>query len=286
MEIHTVLCPVDLTPLSEREVELATEVCKSFGARLVLLHNLAGSAAHMAKEWEWGQTHRNEGFSRTEAEERLQEIAAQISEEIPTEACITHGPAGMVLRQIAEELPADLMLMASHGWSDDEHDSLSERLLSNSPCPILSVQEGKGDEHRFHLKTPKGERLPRVLVPTDFSDTADRAALYAFELARKLPLEVHLMHVARSDRTAETARKRLERMVPDDLWERVRCHIRTGDPPAEIAATARDLDVETVMMGEHARGLLRSLFTRDTAREILHRAPCAVWYVPACPAAA
>lgn len=281
MKIRTVLCPVDLTPLSDREVELATEVCRSFDARLVLLHNLAGTAPHMAKEWEWGQTHRKQKLSRGEAEQRLREVADQIPQEIPTEACITHGPPGRVLRQVAEELPADLMLLASHGWSDDDHDSLSERLLIEGPCPILSIQEGKGEEHRFHLHSDEGQRLPRVLVPTDFSENAERAAHYAFEIARNLPMEVHLLHVARSFRTAETARKRLERMVPDDLWEQVRCHIRTGDPSGEIVATARDLDAETVMMGTHAQGLLRSLFTRDTAKELLHRAPCAVWFVPA-----
>lgn len=286
MDIRTVLCPVDLTPLSDREVELASEVCKSFGARLVLLYNLAGSAPHMAKSWEWDVSHRGEGLSRAEAEQKLQEIARKVKEQIPTEACVTHGPVGMVLRQVAEELPADLMLMATHGWGNDDHDSLSERLLKESPCAILAIQEGKGGEHRFHLQASAGERTPRVLVPTDFSSTSDRATAYAFELARNLPLEVHLLHVARSDRTAETARKRLERMVPEDLWKVARCHIRTGDPADEIVSTARDLDVETIMMGEHARGLLRNLFTRDTARELLHRAPCAVWYVPARAAAA
>lgn len=281
MEIRTVLCPVDFTSVSECEVELAGEVCSSFGARLVLLHNLAGSAAHMAKAWEWDQNHHRERLSRAQAEERLREMASKIQKGIPTEMCVTHGPAGLVLRQLAEELPADLMVLASHGWSDDDHDSLSERLLADSPCPILAVQEGKGEEHRFHLHNTEGQHPPRALVPTDFSETSDRAAVYAFELARKLPLEVHLLHVARSFRTAEQARKRLERMVPDDLWQRVRCHIRTGEAAGEIVATARDLDVETVMMGEHARSLLRSLFTRDTAKELLHRAPCAVWYVPA-----
>ena len=33
-------------------------------------------------------------------------------------------------------------------------------------------------------------------------------------------------------------------------------------------------------MGEHAPGFFRHYFTHDTAREVLHRARCPVWYVP------
>ena len=35
-----------------------------------------------------------------------------------------------------------------------------------------------------------------------------------------------------------------------------------------------------VLMGEHARTFFRRHFTRDTAREVLHRASCPVWFVP------
>jgi len=38
--IKTVLCPVDFSPLSERSVHLATEICRRTGAKLVLEHNL------------------------------------------------------------------------------------------------------------------------------------------------------------------------------------------------------------------------------------------------------
>ena len=40
MPIHTVLCPTDFSPLSQRAVSLAARICRRFGARLVLEHNL------------------------------------------------------------------------------------------------------------------------------------------------------------------------------------------------------------------------------------------------------
>ena len=40
-DTRIVLCPIDFSELSRRELALATEVCATFGARLVLHHNIA-----------------------------------------------------------------------------------------------------------------------------------------------------------------------------------------------------------------------------------------------------
>lgn len=271
MEIHTVLCPVDLTALSEIELDMACEVCEVFGARLVLLHNLAPPEVLLPQE----------ALDRPEAEARLRDLASRVPRSIPLEGKVTRGPVGLIINQVARDLPADLMLLASHGWGDAEKESLTEALLADSPCPILAVQEGRSDRHPFHLRPPVGERRPRILVPTDFSDAANRAVDYAFELAWELPVEVHLLNVARTTNAAETARRKLEHWVPDEISDQLRCHVTVGDPAPEILAYSRDLDVDMVVMGEHARGVLQRYLTRDTARELLHHAPCAVWFMPA-----
>jgi nucleotide-binding universal stress UspA family protein len=35
-----------------------------------------------------------------------------------------------------------------------------------------------------------------------------------------------------------------------------------------------------MVMGEHTRGLLLSLFIKDNARAVMEKAVCPVWYVP------
>jgi len=39
--IRTVVCPVDFSPATSRQVDLASDVCRAFGARLILHHNVS-----------------------------------------------------------------------------------------------------------------------------------------------------------------------------------------------------------------------------------------------------
>lgn len=297
MEIQTVLCPIDFSPLSEREVELAVEVCQAFDARLVLHHNLAGIAPDWSKAWEWEQGHPAEQGTQPQAEAKMQEVIAGLPEGVRAEGMITRGPVGLVLQRLAEELPADLLILACHGCSDEDHVSVTERLLEACSCPVLTVHDGDFEPHHLPGRSG-GERRPaRVVVPTDFSPSAAKATAYAFALARRLPLELHLLHVVapagfpalpRNHLTAEeqprealeTAHRQLEALVPEDLMGRVECHVEAGPPVDEILAYAHRVGAEFLVMGEHARSLWRRFFTRDTSKQLLHRAECPVWFVP------
>ena len=58
-------------------------------------------------------------------------------------------------------------------------------------------------------------------------------------------------------------------------------HIRSGNRVDQILAAARELDAGLILMGCHGKGALERLLTGATAREILHRAACPVWFEPA-----
>ncbi len=309
MQIKTVLCPIDFSTLSDFELKLAVEVCETFDARLVLHHNLAAAAPGLHKAWEWEEAHqgRPEEVTEPEARQHMDDILQRIPSSVQAEARISRGPVGLVLLYLIEEISADLVILGSHGWSSEEHTSLSERIIDSAPCPVLTVQEGRGDTKAFRLHDAEGEEVPpeggkrnttRLLVPTDFSDSAASAVAYAFELARRSPLQVHLLHVQSpreipivpvnhteaalsSIDTLEATRRRLGELVPDDLAERVECHVEIGAPGDGIMTEADKLDAELIVMGEHARGFFRHYFTHDTSRELLHRARCPVWFVPA-----
>jgi len=298
MRIQTVLCPIDFSTLSDYELELAVEVCRTFGARLVLHHNLEAAGPGFAKAWEWEGAHQAEELPEDVAREKMGETLARLPEDLPVEARISRGPVGLVLLYLIDEIEAELVILGSHGWSSEEHASLSERVIESAPCPVLTFQEGRAEGHAFRLRKAEGEEPPAVLVPTDFSEAAGAAVAHAFELARRAPVALHLLHVESTrkpqmvpvDHTGETverlegavevARERLGKLVPADLAGRVDRHVAVGSVGDEIMAAVERLDAELIVMGEHAPGFFRHYFTHDTAREMLHRARCPVWYVP------
>jgi universal stress protein A len=297
MRVETVLCPIDFSAMSDRELRVAVELCETFGARLVLHHNVSAASPGVARAWEWEKTHHAGELSEAEAERRLGNVLARLPDGIDAEAIVSRGPVGMVLLRLAVELPADVMVLACHGGSSEDHASTTERVIEDCACPVLTLHHGKGEAHPFRLRAGGGQPV-RVVVPTDFSPGAAQAVGYACALARAVPLEVHLVHVlpgralaavpddrvapARGDRPpAELAAvRRLAALVPPGLESAVRCHLKAGSAVDQIVALAERLDAGFIVMGEHARGLFRRFFTRDTSRQLLHRASCAVWYVP------
>jgi universal stress protein A len=296
LQIRTVLCPVDFSSLNEREIEVAIEVCRSFGARLILHHNVGNAPPGASASWMWHQEHRN-GYSCEElASAQLGEMVAALPPEVRAEARLSNGLAAPAILQLEDQLKADLVVLATHGASTDDHTSVTEQIVERSTCPVLVLHDGA--EPSLHV-APFATETFDVLVATDLSPAADRAFSYACELARVLPIRLHLLHVIPPRKSAwvETgvsmgtpqvhegepsaaARERLMALLPADLENRITVHVEIGDPAEKIAEASSRLGVSCVVMGAHARGLLRRIFTRDTSRELLHKAPCPVWFVP------
>lgn len=295
-QIHTVLCPVDLTDVSAREVDLAVELARGFGARLVLQHNLPATGIGLAKSWEWKAAHPG-ADADVPAEKKMERLVRRVPADVPVEWMITDGPLAIGVARLAEQLPADLVLLGCHGSPTEEHSSLTEDLLGRCACPLLVLHESEEGSWTLHLDDGR-QRPLRFLVPTDFTPGGSAAVEYAYGLARDLPVELHLLHVVQGSAAPITpidftgpatpyrqaahaeAQEMLRERVPEELAERVTLHTKSGTPDEVILELAESLRPDLIVMGEHARELLRRFLTRDTARRVLHGAACPVWFVP------
>lgn len=136
-------------------------------------------------------------------------------------------------------------------------------------------------------------RLTRILLPTDFSDTAAHALDYAHDLAARFAASVHLLHVV-SDPTVQDWAGEVEGLVVPDLlakWkgdaerrlaevslgdvETVRA-VRVGHAFVEIIHYAADNAVDLIVMGTHGRGPVRHLLLGSVAEKVVRKAPCPV----------
>jgi nucleotide-binding universal stress UspA family protein len=281
MPIHTVLCPTDFSPLAERAASLAARICRRFGARLVLEHNLdPRPPGYLSVSWMWTEERKGaDGARALEAEARLRAALDGLEADLPREATLTRGPMDEGLVALARALPADLLVIGSHGWSSAQHRSLTERLLETAPCPVLTLRDG-GEPDAF---LQRGDAPAPVLVPLDLSPHSRATAAYAAELAQGLPLALHFLYVEKHPFDAGYVGdcSRLEVLVPARLRGQVAIHVRQGKPADEILAVASEIGAEVILMGCHAKGALERMLTGATAREVLHRADCPVWFEPA-----
>jgi nucleotide-binding universal stress UspA family protein len=294
IQIRTVLCPIGFDDLDLKEVALAVEVCRSFGARLVLHHNLGGAPPGASMSWMWQQSHPNGRSTEERAAEALRRLLAALPEDVRAEAHISAGVAGPAILEMVRHVDADLVVMATHGGSTVDHASVAELIVEQSSCPVLVLRNGCPG---LSLQ-PAGEAPFKALVATDFTPSSERAMRYAFELARALPMRLRLLHVlpaesdviaamdpavgtpVRGESPVELTHQRLKARVPEDLEDRVTVRVEIGDPAEKIAEVAERVGASCLFMGAHARGFLRRIFTRDTSLALLHKAPCPVWFVP------
>ncbi len=135
----------------------------------------------------------------------------------------------------------------------------------------------------------------RILVPTDFSETAERALDLALDLARRFAAEIHLLHVRvllEDPHHEEEYHRELERlMTREDQRTRevlgnardatrqvvVHPHLVRGLSEAEtICETVSDLGCDLVVMGTHGRRGLKHFLLGSVAERVVRSCPIPV----------
>jgi universal stress protein A len=135
----------------------------------------------------------------------------------------------------------------------------------------------------------------RIVCPTDFSQSAERAERQAAELARSLGAEVVLLHVAseaqlwREGVMTPALRRVFEaqrKWAADTLAARVvaraakgiaaRSVVKTGAAWEEIVRVAAEEHADMIVMGTQGRSGLERFMLGSVAERVVRRAPCPV----------
>ena len=137
--------------------------------------------------------------------------------------------------------------------------------------------------------------VQHVLVPLDFSTTADRALEYAMALAQHLQARLTLLHVL--DMTPvtmdemppgmtatflETQETEAQHLLQASLERVQRAGLQgdsllvQGTPTQTIVDTAGEQQVDLIIMGTHGRTGLAHVFLGSVAEHVVRQAPCPV----------
>src|SRR5262245_40679201 len=235
LSIRTVLCPVDLSPATARQVDLAVDLCHAFGARLILHHNQFELAIGAGVGWMWEPGHAGSALT---PQQRLQELMAGLPARTDAEVRLTHGPIADAVMAVSRAVGADLVVLSTRGAESDDADTVTDRLLEAAALPIFAVHDAN-HEHRTPKFAATSASPQAVLVPTNLTPEAQPAVDVAFDLSRRFGFEVHLLHVLPQGVTngdaADDARRKMTALVPADLPRQTRHHVESGVPARAIA---------------------------------------------------
>jgi len=284
---------VDFSSVSEVEVNLAAQLCERFGARMILQHNIdLVPPVYLANAWMYSETHMYpEEEKEIEASHLLGAMLENFSKSIKCEGKLTFGKLEDSILQMAGQLPADLIVMGTHGPSSTQHVSHTDRVLAESPCPVLTTRETA----TVLPDLKNGASLQTVVLPMDFSGHSLHALEYALGLMDVLPFTLHLLHVEaplavedlralahslhfqgeRRQRTSASL-DRLKARVPTKYLSRVKFEARMGSVVDEIVAFAQNVRATLIIMGAHPKNVLDRLIFGVNSQGVLHRSPCPV----------
>jgi nucleotide-binding universal stress UspA family protein len=302
VEVKRILCPTDFSEASAHAAEQAIVMAGYYHSRITALHVLAPMMAAAVPAL-------SEADGRTIEEVELERcrdhvarwFAMATSAGVPVDVAVEIGEPRKRILARAAMLPADLIVMGTHGTGGFERlllGSVTERVLRRAACPVLTVPP--------HADATSQVPFKRILCAVDFSDSSLTGVKCAASLALRSGAALTLVHVlewpweepppptveelpyeqgfALSEfrRYCETsAQKRLESVMPDSAGLRAATAVKSGKPYVQILQLAADDQSDLIVIGVRGRNPMDLTLFGSTTNHVVRRATCPVFTLKA-----
>ena len=258
------LIPVDGSNPAMRAARFGLELAATYDTAVDVIHVVAGDD--------------------TDASEQGEQLLAEVQslerdEGTEVQTPLVEGKPANKITAHAADAGTDLVVMGRHGRTGiSEHllGSTSERVLRGVDVPVLTVPGGTGADIA----------VENVLLTTDGSEVAERAAPYGVDVADRFAATLHLLSVfdvqAEAgpfdvggvdsefvERLETSARESLDRLTEDVDCSGldVREAVRRGWPIEEISGYADEHEIDLVVMASKGEtNLVRQKLGSTTSR--------------------
>jgi nucleotide-binding universal stress UspA family protein len=291
IEFKRILCPIDFSDASRHALDHAMAIAGWYESHLTALHVIApGFTFEPPILFAERGNLKALAVDKDQVRVRLDEwLAPATAARVPWDARVCEGrPAESVLA-VAQSLPADLIVMGSHGRGGFERfilGSVTERTLRNANCPVLTVPP----------RAVTAAKLPfrRILCPVDFSEPSLVALHTALSMAEEADARLVVLHVidwpeeesilATSidsnvlDDVERQAAQRLDSFITDEsrVWSRPESKVSVGKAYRSILAAAGDMAADLIVIGVHGRNAVGLTLFGSTTNQVVRRASCPV----------
>jgi nucleotide-binding universal stress UspA family protein len=293
VSINRILCAVDFSDFSLDALRHGLVLAQWYSAQLTLFHVYQASRP-LAVEGMPGAVPVFLDVDPNHVADEVRRFCAPLlaASEQHVEVVVTPGDAAKEIMREAERLPADMLIVGTHGRSGFERlflGSVTEKVLRSTRVPVLTSPPP--------VREPGSPVYKTILCPLEFSDASLRALEYALSLAREANARLIVLHVIEEvfgHGEAETlahlpvseyyrhleqeAITRLKKVIPDEarVWSRPDERVVNGRAYQEILKTVADERVDLVVMGVQGKSALSRFVFGSTTHRVIREADCPV----------
>jgi nucleotide-binding universal stress UspA family protein len=273
----------DLSPSSDSLIHSVSSL-KSVGTQeIVLVHVIHVADAPGFEDVQIADV--KQGLDRQR--QMLEQHDTKVTVETPL------GLPARTINELAAKHDASAILITSHGKGiirSATLGSVSSEVLHHSRHPVLMLRSELLTEGKSERVCSK--MFQQVLLPTDFSKTAELALDYLGKIALETNCPVTLLHVI-ADKSHDPAAAREAEEEATYLLEAKQRRLRTlgaaevtielvhGKPAEEIISRTQSGKYSIAVMGGQGKGLLQEFILGSTANEVARHAGVPLLFIPA-----
>jgi nucleotide-binding universal stress UspA family protein len=291
MNVTRILCPTDFSEASDHAIDLAVLLAGAYEARIAAIHVASADFVPLELGLSSGGAPGEAEIDALRAQTRARFSAASRAG-VGVDVFVETGLAADQILGRAGGLPADLIVMGTHGSSGFKHlvlGSVTERVLRQARCPVLTVPPRAQATSRVPFR--------RLLCAIDFSESSVAALEYAASLAGESNAALTMLHVlewpweeppppnfeelpaVQGAALAEYRRYR-EKMASTELEalasvspgsSKVTTRLRHGKPYVQILDVAAEENSDLVVIGVHGRNPVDLMLFGSTANVLTLR---------------
>lgn len=196
IHLKTIVCYLDFSGVSSDLLDTTIHLAQNFGARV-----LAAACVPIPGVRAGGYVLPDSGgvlydVDYAQAAQQLEELVGAAGKSgVPIEPCMMSGDPPAMMLALLSRVQADVALLGTGTRLPliMRMNRLQESLYRRAPCPVLNLNSAALSAG-LRLR-PAGDRLPRILVCTEFDPPSEPAVLIAMLLARHCAAEVTLLHI-------------------------------------------------------------------------------------------
>lgn len=153
--IKRILVPIDFSDCARKALQYALPLAQEHEATLTLLY--AVPPVYPVNELEIPDYAAYQTTMQVRGEKELRRwVEEEVRGAVPADCLVRQGTPELQIIEAARTLPADLIIISTHGRTGLKHvllGSVSERVIRRAPCPVLVVRER---EHEFLAGAAEG----------------------------------------------------------------------------------------------------------------------------------